>query len=740
MHYRALTARTAVIAIAASITSQPALAGESAEAPPAAADALDGTAIEPGVPASASAALADDQTIIITGRSEGYITLESRSATKTDTPLIDVPQAIAIIGEEQIEDQQLRDIGDVLRYTAGATIGQGEGNRDQVTIRGQNTTADFFIDGLRDDVQYFRPLYNLERVEILKGSNALIFGRGGGGGVINRVTKTPVAGEFFAGATGSVDTFGSFYLSGDVNYGLGETAGLRLNAFYERLDNHRDFFEGDRFAINPTFAAELTPQTRLLLSYEYVDDDRTTDRGVPNVGGGTLGNPVGPVRGLRDTFFGDPDANVTTLQAHILRGRIEHDFSDRLKFDTSIQYADYDKLYQNLFPVGFDGAAGTVTLDGYSDTTDRQNFIVQSNLVWDVATGPLGHKLLFGLEYGDQSSDNARRNALFAATNDERVTFPFTDPLQIPAFGFPIVNRDRSSDVEFFSLYAQDQISIGEHVLIVGGLRYDRFEIDVVDRIEVADGAADGNGGLFRRVDNEVSPRIGLILKPRQNVSFYASYALSFLPRSGDQFLSLDPSSAALEPEEFKNYELGFKWDIRPDLSFTGAVFRLDRENGTAVDPTDVNNRILTGTRTEGFELQLAGRINPWWQLSAGYSYLDGDERGRIANGVILNRVLSQVPQNTAFIWNRFDVTDKFGVGVGATYQDEQFASISNAVVVPDFFRVDAALFYQATENVRLQVNVENLFDETYFPAAHNDVNISTGEPINARFSLIAKF
>lgn len=728
-----LRSAAATCAMACALSAVPALA-EGADVPSV-------TAGEPGGQAGvAAAALASDQTIIVTGKRDGYVTIESRSATKTDTPLLDVPQSIAIVGEEQIEDQQLRDIGDVLRYTAGATIGQGEGNRDQITIRGQNTTADFFIDGLRDDVQYFRPLYNLERVEILKGSNAMIFGRGGGGGVVNRVTKSPEAGRFFASATGSVDSFGSVYFAGDLNISAGETAGFRLNAFYEHLDNHRDFFDGDRFAINPTFAAELSPGTRVLVSYEYVDDDRVTDRGVPNPGNGTLGAPVGPVSGFRDTFFGDPDANVTTLKAHILRGRFEHDFSEELRFDTSVQYADYDKLYQNLYPVGINLTAGTVSLDGYSDPTDRQNFVIQSNLVWDFATGPIDHTLLVGMEYGSQKSDNSRLDVRFAANNSDVITFPFSDPLNIPAFSFPNLVRDTSSDVEFFSLYAQDQIAIGEHVLIVGGLRYDRFEIDVIDRIEVADGAADGNDGLLGRVDNEISPRIGVIVKPQANLSLYASYALSFLPRSGDQFVSLTPSAEALEPEEFKNYEIGVKWDIRPDLSLTAAAFRLDRENGTTADPNNPGSSILTGTRTEGFELQLAGQLTPWWQISAGYSYIDGQERGRVANGVILNRVLSQVPENTAYIWNRFDVTDRLGFGLGATYQDEQFASISNSVLVPDFIRVDAAIFFQATDRLRLQLNVENLFDETYFPAAHNDVNISTGEPFNARFSVIAKF
>lgn len=668
--------------------------------------------------------------IVVTGQ---YFEEDTISATKTETPLINVPQSLSVISREQIDDQVLGDIGDVLRYTPGASIGQGEGHRDQITIRGQNTTADFYVDGLRDDVQYFRPLYNLERIEILRGSNAMIFGRGGGGGIINRVTKTAVAGDTFGNGTASIDTFGSVYLSGDANIAASDTIGLRLNAFYESLDNHRDFFGGDRFAINPTATVEFGPNTRLIGSYEYVDDDRVVDRGVPSLNGE-------PLEGFDNTFFGDPDANFTTLEAHISRLRFEHEFSDSLSYNSTLQYADYNKLYQNIYPVGFDDVANTVSLDGYRDTTQRENLIIQGNLVWRGDTGAIGHTLLLGYEYGDQQTQNARRDIFFADSMDDQITFGFTDPLAIPAFTFPRFTRARNSDAEFFSVYAQDQIAIGDHVIVVAGIRFDRFEIDVVDQIEVNDGAADGNDGFLSRSDSEWSPRIGVIYKPQDNVSLYASYARSFLPRSGDQFLTLSPTTESLAPEQFDNYEIGLKWDPQPGLSLTAAIFRLDRENGTTPDPNDPGNSILTGSRTEGFELQLVGEVLPGWSVNAGYSYLDADERGRVVGAALANRTLAQVPEHMISMWNHIDVTEQFGVGLGVTHQSSQFAAIDNSVRLPSFTRFDAALFYDVSENVRVQVNVENLFDEDYFPAAHNNNNISTGEPFNARFTVRAAF
>lgn len=664
--------------------------------------------------------------IIVTGRNDGYIALESLTGTKTNTPLLDVPQTVSVMTREEIDDQAFQDIGDILRYTPGASIGQGEGHRDQMTIRGQSSTADFFVDGLRDDVQYFRPLYNLERVEVLKGSNALIFGRGGGGGVVNRVTKTPVENDLFGEASASLDTFGSWNISGDVNISVAENAAFRVNAFYEELDNHRDFYNGERFAINPTFGVVLGEKTRLVASYEYVDDDRVVDRGVPSYQGA-------PLRGYRDTFFGSKDQNVTTLEAHIAQLRLEHEFSDAFQFHGTVKYADYDKLYQNIYPVGIDLAANTVKVDGYSDTTERENFFAQANLVWNGNTGSIGHTILFGAEYGHQNSDNARRDAYFDDSMDDQITFAFSDPIVLPSFGFPAFVRDRSSTVDVFSLYIQDQIAINEHFDIVAGVRYDNFEIDTVNNF---------NNAPLSSTDNKWSPRAGLIYKPQEHISLYASYSQSFLPRSGDQFLSLTATTANLAPEKFENYEIGGKWDIRPDLRLTAAYFWLNRDNAVTPDPVNPDNSFVTESKTHGLELQLTGRILPFWQINAGYSFLDGQQRDKnlLSDAQLSEQQLSQVPEHMFSIWNKFDVYKGLSWGLGVTYQDNQYASFSNNVTLPDYTRFDLAIFYDITDNIAAQVNIENLFDETYYPSAHNDNNISTGEPFNARFTITARF
>ena len=661
----------------------------------------------------------DLEPIIVTGAARGYIALNSVTATRTDTALIDVPQSVTVVTRAQLDDQALYSLGDVLRYVPGVTVGQGEGNRDQITLRGQNTTADFFIDGVRDDTQYYRGLYNLERVEILKGPYALIFGRGGGGGIINRVQKAPSAAGQFLGIRASANSFGAWDLSADLNAPIGPMAAFRINAVYEQLDNHRDVYDGQRFAVNPHVAVDLGNGWKAGLSYEHIDDDRVTDRGVPSLAGE-------PIRGYRDQFFGVPGVNRTTLQADIVKLRIDGTVTPDLSFSTTALYGDYDKLYTNVFPSAAATARnGTVALDAYSDPTTRRNLLIQSNLVWTAATAGVGHTVLFGLEYGDQDSTNRRTNGVLSNR-----TFNLANPV-FPTVIFSAPVRNTVSNVESVSAYVQDQISIGERFQAVVGLRYDRFDIDGVDLQPNPDRP-------FARTDDKVSPRLGLIFKPRPEVSLFASYSQSFLPRSGDQFLTLSTTQANLEPEEFVNEELGLKWDLRPNLNLTAALFQLDRTNATTPDPANPLVTINVGkTRTRGVELGITGRITPAWQISGGYAWqeavLQGNDSVRLA----------EVPEHQFSLWNRYDVTDRLGLGLGVIHQSDQFAAIRTSPAttrLPSFTRVDLAAFYEISDTVQVQLNVENLFDTTYFSDAHNNFNISPGAPLNARLTVRTRF
>lgn len=658
--------------------------------------------------------------IVVIGQRDAYSSDDGSSGTKTPTPLIDVPQTISVITEDQIEDQAITQLADALRYVPGVSLDTGEGHRDAIYIRGQSSTADFYLDGLRDDAQYYRPTYNVARIEVLKGANALIFGRGGGGGVINRVSKTadPMRGAI--GFDASVDSFGAFALAADINQPLADGVGARINATYEDFANSRDFVGGRFIGVSPTVSAELGGRTRVSAFYTYDDDDRTNDRGLPSLNGA-------PLTGYDKTFFGDPDFNRATNVANIARLRVDHRFSDNLSANLTGQFADYDKYYGNVTPLSTNGT--DVTLGGYTSATDRRNWIGQGNLVWTFDAGSLGHTLLAGFEVGDQQTLADRTEVDFGG-GAQTVTVPLTRRLAVPAAAAGALSRQTSSELTFRSGYVQDQVEIGRHLQLIAGLRYDEFELDSVNIL---------SGLALSRTDRKWSPRFGAVVKPAESLSFYASYATSFLPQSGDQFSSLDNTTANLEPEKFRNLELGAKWAIKPDLFATAAIFQLDRSNTRAADPNNPGLVLLTGeTRVSGFEASLAGRLTPNWQVTLGYTYLDGEIRAD-TTAAPAGRRLQQLPRHQASAWTRYDISHAFGIGLGAIYQGKQFASISNAVTLPDWMRIDAAAFWDVSDRFALQLNVENLFDTDYFSSAHGDNNIAPGEPLSVRLGLKIK-
>jgi catecholate siderophore receptor len=654
------------------------------------------------------------------------------NALKAPTPIIDVPQSLSIITADEIALRGFTSVGELVNYTPGVNTSQGEGHRDSIVFRGVRSTADFYIDGVRDDVQYYRPLYNLEQVEILRGPNALLFGRGGTGGILNRVTKKGVIGETFTGFQAGVDTFGEFGFQIDANYSASDNAAFRINAMYERLNNHRDFYDGDRFGVNPTAKFNLGPATTLDLSYEYINHDRFVDRGIPT------GSDGRPVEAFKDIVFGDPEVNFHELEAHLLRASIQHTFSESLKGNLSAFYGDYDKQYQNFYVSGYDQATtpDVVTLDGYIDTTDRQNLILSGNLVGEFATGGFGHTVIFGGEYINTSSDQDRFNSFWNTTMDDNETFFIMRPLElrggvgVNAGGMPTtndftidLNDDTRVSIDVFSAYIQDQIEITDWLDVVVGVRFDSFDIEVfnVPAVETR-----------TRKDEEVSPRFGVILKPQENVSIYGSYSESFLPRSGEQFANINGDNNALDPDTYSNLEAGVKWDINPVLSLTTAIFEIEQSSPQVAD-NDPSTLDIIDSKIQGFEAQLQGEITERWFVSAGYSYLDGEQVNRM--GPTGLRPI-ELPEHMFSIWNNFQATDKFGLGLGLTYQDESFIDNANTAVLPSYIRLDAAAYYDVSDKLRLQVNLENLTDELYFPNAHSTHQVSVGAPVNARFSI----
>ena len=681
----------------------------------------------------AGASVAEDQIeeVVVVGE---VLFQDQINALKTPTPVINVPQSVVVVSSGEIKKRGFTSIADIVNHVPGLNTSQGEGHRDAVVFRGVRSTADFFLDGFRDDVQYYRALYNLEQVEVLKGPNALLFGRGGTGGVLNRVTKKGWLGESFTDLGVAANSFGGLSLQIDRNMGVSESSAFRVNGYYESLENHRDFFDGDQFGSNPTAKFKLSDATILDLSYEYIDQERFIDRGIPT---GTDGRPV---RALRNNVFGDPLLNTTELEANLFKAMVQHRFSDAMKGNFSVFYGDYEKMYQNFYAAKYDQSKtpNEVTLDGYVDTTQRENLQISGNVIAELQTGIATHTLLFGLEVIDTTSDQDRFNTYFDTSESDKENFSISAGLPLALVGgrgtnsagqatvndFALkLNDDTHVEIEARSLYVQDEIQLSEKLIAILGGRYDEFDIEVVN-VKSAE--------IRNRKDDEISPRVGLIYKPQENTSIYLSYSESFLPRSGEQFANINGDNNQLDPDTFENLELGIKWNANEALSLSASVFEIDKKSPQVAD-NDPSTLDVIESSIDGFEVQIQGKLNSNWSINASYGYLDGEQVNRSGNTGLRPR---ELPENMFSLWTMYQVTPKFGLGIGVSYQDESFINNSNSATLPSYTRIDAAVFYEVSEDLMIQLHVENLSDRVYFPNAHSTHQASVGEEVNARLSL----
>ena len=648
------------------------------------------------------------------------------NALKTPVPVLDVPQTVSIVTDDEIQERGFREIGDIVRYTTGVNTSQGEGHRDAVVFRGVRSTADFFQDGTRDDVQYYRSLYNVEQVEILKGPNALLFGRGGTGGVINRVTKKAVMGEQFGSINLGMDSFGASDLAVDYNTVSGDNSAFRIMVHSDALENHRDFYDGDRLGINPSMKIQLSDRTTLDVSYEHADHERYIDRGIPTENGR-------PVERFKDIVFGDSKGdNLTTLEADIFRATLSTVFSDTSKGNLQVVSSEFDKMYQNYYASGYSAGATVVTMDGYYDPTSRENTIISGNVVNEIEMGSTTHTILFGGEIIDTTNNNLRYNTYFSNTQDDNEVFNITNPMDftVNAAGQPSTNDYRAdlksktkSDIEVTSIYFQDQIDVNDNLKLMIGGRHDTFDITVTDV---------KNGSAQSREDKEFSPRAGLIYKPKDNISVYYSYSESFLPRSGEQFKSLSASSAALDPDVYESSEVGVKVAISDDLSLTAAFFESEQTVASKDDVTgeDVD---IKGLTVDGFEAELKGNLTDKFSLVAGFTAMDGETSS--------GGEPREIPDQMLTLYGTYEISDKTGIAFGFTKQGE--SNIKNNkpdLILPSYTRFDMAAYYNISDDLVLRFNVENLTDELYFPHSHSTHQASVGEEKNVRVSISKKF
>jgi catecholate siderophore receptor len=663
------------------------------------------------------------------GLAKTYLKKTTSTATKTDTRIRDIPQSISVITEEQIKDQSLLGLKDAIQYSPGVMAGQGEGNRDSIWFRGNQSTSDLFVDGVRDDVQYYRDLYNIDRVEVLMGPNGMIFGRGGVGGVINRVVK-----EATWENKNEIKIQGGAYdhkrSSVDLNNRINETLAVRVNAMIEDSGSFRQGVESERKAINPTFTFKPSDKTKVVVGMEYFNDKRTSDRGIPSVSNGLLSSPYST---SRSTFFGN--ASQSPNEAIVKNGYaiIDHTFDNGVSLKNHTRFSDYDKYYQNVYAGGqVNLLNGKLKIDGYYDNTQRQNFFNQTDLTYNFKTGSVSHKLLTGLEIGLQENENYRVLATPNSSIDGSNPFTFL-PFESSR------DRNTSTDISNQAIYIQDQIYLNEQYQIIAGLRYDQFKTKFNDIRNPA------NSALVN--DQFLSPRIGLVYKPIEPVSLYTNYSLSYLPRTGEQLTSLTSSIKSFDPEKISNIEAGIKYDLLQSFSISSAIYRLERSNMTITDPSESTNTIIVdGQITKGFELGLAGKLFDAYSMYGGYTYQDAEitkNQGTGATQILSGATLGHVPKHTFSLWNKYEINETWSAALGVVSRSDMYAATpttTTAVNLPGYTRLDAAIYANINKQTKLQLNIENLLDKTYYQSAHNNNNIMYGYPLTARATVTYTF
>jgi catecholate siderophore receptor len=665
-----------------------------------------------------------DQAERADGPVDGYRATRSSTFTKTDTPLKEVPASISVVPAQLMKDQAMKSLADVVRYVPGALTHQGEGNRDEFIFRGIGSSANLFVDGIRDDAQVFRDLYNLERVEVLKGAGGMIFGRGAGG-ALNRVTKKPVLGHV-GEATVTVGQFNQLRATADVGGQLNDSAAWRLNAMGESAGSFRDGVDLKRYAINPTVTFLPSARTAITLGLDHLRDERTADRGFPSQNGR-------PFKADPSTFFGNADQSNAHSYVDSAYAIVDHEFGNGVQLRNNLRVTHYDKYYQNVFPTTTTpvNAANQVSLSAYNNANERTNVFNQTDLTTKFNAGGLEHTLLAGLELGHQDSTSKRNTGFFGAATT--ILVPASSPTGT-ATNFRQNGTDANNNVkaDVAAIYVQDQIALSKNWKAIAGLRYDYFRAKLDDRRTLVP-ATD-----LAHTDKEFSPRLGLIWSPTSTQTYYASYSSSFLPSA--ETLSLAVNTANLDPEEAKNFEIGGRWDLQPNLTLSAAIFRLDRNN---VRNADGNGGIVLAgqQRTDGVEVALQGDVTRNWQVYAGYAHLDARITKATAAAGNLGHRPQLVPENTLSVWNKVNLGGGWGAGLGVVYQGESFPNADNAVTLPSFTRADGALYYAfADGKTRIALNVENLFDKKYFPTSDANNNISVGAPRNARVTLTSAF
>ncbi|MFT3801113.1 MAG: TonB-dependent siderophore receptor [Burkholderiaceae bacterium] len=660
-----------------------------------------------------------DTVVVRESAEEAYSPTRSQAATKSSAPLRDVPQTVNVLPEQLLRDQAARSLEDALRNVPGVSMHLGDGQRDQVYIRGFSVSADNFVDGVRDDALYFRDLVDVERIEVLKGPAAVLYGRGSSGGIINRVTKKP----YWERTGGEVSlSLGSYDLrraTADLNVAANDKAAFRINAAVEDSGSYRDQQFVKRYHLAPSLALKLSADTRLLLQYTQARDQRLADFGIPALNGRPVDVPV-------RTYYGSPNAardDTSTTLMRAFSAALDHRFNDAWSVRNVTRVYDFSlDRYATSSSGTTDPVALTVGRSRSFLARGERGLFNQTDVTWRNRLGGFRQEWLMGLEFGSQ-----RKRAESVSGGSDRVSL--FDPSSSPALVIPPASYAANgaipshTDQDTLALYWQDQITLAPQWKALAGVRYDIYEQTT---------RFDRTLATLERTDKRLSPRVGLVWQPSDTVSYYVSYSKSFQPSA--EIVALSANNVNNAPEITENKEIGVKLDLLDGrLNVTGALFNLERTGIKNTNPANPGQQINVGTqRTNGLELTLNGRLPGRWDVTAGYAYLDARMTRSLATVTssqlptvpvpAQGQVPPLMPRHTVFVWGMKDLGYGLRLGGGINYVGERYASLTNLVTLPGYTTIDGALQY-TRGNFEVDVNLKNLADRKYYISASSSVD-----------------
>lgn len=659
------------------------------------------TILAPAV-ASADDAATGISEVHVVGKRHSYRVEAATTATKIAAPLEDIPQTIDVVSQELIEDQRALSLQDVVKTIPGVGLSSGDGQRDQVSIRGFSAIADQFVDGFRDDALYFRDLSNIERVEILKGPASVLYGRGSSGGLINRVTKKP--GQDVTSLAASYGNWADRRFELDLaRADIVPSLSARVTGAVERADSYRDQQFLDRKATGASLLFRPSPDSSLLLQADYLNDRRVTDFGIPSYRGRPVDVDHGRYYGAADPRNNDFSRSEVWSATAVL----EHRFTDALSLRDGFRYYDYQLDRYNTLVGSVNETALTASLNRSNVYRDERGWSNQLELTQDLKAGAR-HQLLYGIELSGQTKDQ-----LFNTRNGI-ATVSLFNPVN-PVVPFYIGGTPQTNNRGRFwgtAAYVQDLVSVGDHWKALVGVRYDRFSQKTAQHLA-------GQPNL-RRVDKAWSPRLGLVWQPTEGQSYYASWSRSFQP-SGEAF-ALAANNKDIEPEETNNREVGAKWRAWDGkLRATASLYELKRTGIKSTDPATLRLIPIGVQRTRGLELTGAVDMGEGWHALAGYAYMDAKvirSVARDAGQPVQGKRATITPRHSGNLWVTKDFGDRFGLGGGVSAVGDRFANPGNTVKLPRYVTVDAMAWYRQGP-VIWQLNAYNLANESYIVSGH---------------------